>query len=89
MATLNGNHVNFQGLTLAQIGEKLLDSSPSKDGRGIVLDLTLSEEDTFVEIGGFTVGRTIVTLIADLIEKRTGKKPQNLAYIYHNQSFTT
>lgn len=92
MATLNGNSVDFRGLTFAQVGERILERSPSGDGRGITMTLTSDEEWTFERAGGMTIGRTICTLIADAIEEKTGVLPVgNLNYKYDimTRQFTT
>ena len=89
MAQLNGKDEYFFGMSLRQIGERLLALSPSDDGKGLKLRLESQEEQAFVRAGGLTVGYTIATLIADAIEKRDGTRPTDLSYQYQNQVFTT
>ncbi len=82
MATLNGKSVDFRGLTFAQVGERILEESPDGDGKGIQMTLTSEEERTFEWAGGITIGRSICELMADAIEKKTGKPSVNLNYRY-------
>lgn len=89
MADLNGKVVDFKGLSFAQIGERILDGSPSGDGKGIILILTLEEQMVFERVGGLMVGYSIVDLVTDAIKKRTNRRPENLRYSYHDMKFTT
>jgi hypothetical protein len=89
MALLNGQSVSFNELSFIQVGEKILDSSPSGDGKGIVLVLTHDEEVAFERAGGMAVGYSIATLVADAVKKRTGEMPKGLKHAYSNRQFTT
>lgn len=94
MARLNGKEVDFRHLTLEQVGERLLEASPSGDGKGVIYELSESEDNGFIFIALFThltIGDCIVNLIADTVEKKTGNRPEVLAYNYddNNQTFVS
>lgn len=82
--------VSFSGLTSYQIGEKLLEASPNKDGRGLVLVLTEDEERAFENAGGMAIGYSIADLIGDAM-KKDGRNLTGPKYRYdpHSYTFTT
>jgi len=90
MAEINGKRVDFTGLSFRQVGEKILEmGSPSGDGKGITLKLTEEEEAAFVQVGGLTVGYSIVDLVCDAVGKKTGTRPTGLHYTYADNVFAT
>lgn len=89
MAELNGQKVNFNNKNGHEIGEQLLEASPTGDGKGINLQLTESEQEIFEAIAEMRVGLYFASAIADAVEKKTGTKPTDLRYTYGNQVFST
>jgi len=83
--------ISFNGLSFTQTGELLLEHSPSGDGKGITLILTRTEEAVFESYGGTRIGYSIVDLIADAVERKTGIRPKDLNYTYDllAHTFTT
>ena len=90
MAKLNGQEIRFKGLSFTEIGEKLVEASPNKDGKGLQLELNEIEEEAFANWGGLKVGLNLATLIGDALQKE-GKTPDSIAYNYdwHTRTFTT
>lgn len=89
MAKVNGKKVNFYGLNMREVGEKILVESGSVDGQGIVLELSAGEETAFEAYGGLNVGYLIANLLAIAVKKKTGERPRDIKYVYHNLVFTT
>lgn len=89
MATLNGQEVSLYQNTFQEIGRKLLEASPSKDGRGLCLQLTLEEERDLAAIAGMKVGYSLFDLMKDAMREGGCLIPDGLEYKYTDFRFTT
>ena len=104
MAILNGQDVDlhFDNLSsefhivrtsgLKALGERLLDASPTGDGKGIKLVLTKHEESIlFCLYNGHWPARWILmTALIDAIERKTGQRPlPHYTYDNENRVLTT
>ena len=76
MATVNGNEVDFEGISYVEIGELLLELSGTQDGSGLAVYLTEEESSGFMsDFETFDLGLVLADLVLDAVEKKTGKRP--------------
>jgi hypothetical protein len=73
MARLNGQAVSSKGMSLEQIVEMLVDKWLTGGGTEIVLEPTRDEQWFFEDASGYR-GRSIIVLVADAFEKKTGQR---------------
>ena len=82
--------VDFGGLSLLEIGQKMLEMSPNGDGKNLVMVLTENEERTFERLAcDMRVGYTLISFLADAIKKKTGSIPVSMSYTYTDKVFRT
>lgn len=84
---VNGRQMSCEGLTYAQVGEKLQEACPNPNGVGLQIVLTQGEEDAISCLVGIYVGRLIAEVIIDAI-KAKGIEPE-FQYSYKDFVFTT
>ncbi len=84
---IGGNVHSLEGLRFSEIGELLQKASPSKDGAGLVVELTEQEEEVFVSNFGMKVGMALCEVTVDAVKAAGGDT--KLQYRYSNLIFRT
>ncbi len=83
---INGTKYQLNGHCLKAIGLMLLYVSPSKDGRGLGVQLTEGEAKEIEATFGINAGCVLHQAIAEAIGKTTGKSPE-ISYSYYDRIF--
>jgi len=84
---VNELSLNPEKMSFADIGRKLVELSGSRDGIGLVVELTFEEEQVFCATFGMAVGKALCTLIADAV-KANGYEPK-FQFVYSDCVFRT
>lgn len=84
---INGTYQSLEGKRFSDIGKLLQEASPTKDGAGLIVELTEEEEMVFEKNFGMKIGYAICEVVANAV-KATGGNPK-LKYTYSNRIFET